>query len=431
MDNNPTENPTTNDLNNITDSAENQSKFYELSLKSSDFNKEKSDSILASFISDENYFSDTKKDQELVDILEKYKKMTDIISTEKFGQIKILFEKFLEFSENGFNQTMYPYLSNSIKSFVSSLTEQEEQKLFILLLLLKQNNLEEKLVNFFSRISQVSLYEVPQKILKSNISKEEYYLKSIVKELSNWNAKVELILFYIEVLEQYYNIRFKFEKDIFSFDKNFKGSSNSAFVRTLFLKAAGTICDFVKPSPKVDKNKFMAYAIILVTSGFNFGVASVFFPWGEITGLAKTIGMNKILNKIKENLFSASNNIETNEYLDMINRLNSNLDKIKINLYEIIKLEMQEEMNDDLTKSKCLIINGKIKEVISHVEVYLKGVDYDYDIDKKVKEEYVEISKDLSEREIEDDWLYTSMKITEKNKRNKNGNEEKLDESSD
>ena len=53
---------------------------------------------------------------------------------------------------------------------------------------------------------------------------------------------------------------------------------------------------------------------------------------------------------------------------------------------------MQEEINKDLETSKVEIIKSKKKDISELLQVYLKGVDYSIDIEKKIKEEYIELN---------------------------------------
>ena len=80
---------------------------------------------------------------------------------------------------------------------------------------------------------------------------------------------------------------------------------------------------------------------------------------------------------------------------------------------------MQEEINIDLETSKIDIIKIKKKEISDLLENYLKEVDYSFDIEQKIKEEYVELNTCISEEKLSDDWVIEHLSIKEKGENQK------------
>ena len=74
---------------------------------------------------------------------------------------------------------------------------------------------------------------------------------------------------------------------------------------------------------------------------------------------------------------------------------------------------MQEEINTDLETSKVETIKIKKKEISDSLGVYLKGIDYSIDIEKKINEEYIQLKACITEEKLNDDWLVEHLSIDE------------------
>ena len=218
--------------------------------------------------------------------------------------------------------------------------------------------------------------------------------------------------FYMELLSILFNAKFDFKKNIFSLDKNFHNNTD-IYIKKNFYKLASTLVSKVSLSPDIDYKKVLTFAITSVTAGINLAGLPLLIPSQQIGRIIGIFGINFLAGKLSDRLTSKSQFVEFDILSKLVEKLNLHLYKIEKMCYKLIILELQEEINTDLETSKVNIIKAKKDEIGNLLEVYLKGVDYSLDIEKKVQEEYVILNECITEEEFNDEWLFEHLSIKE------------------
>ena len=375
----------------------------------------------------ENYFDFRIHDIELAQIENHYKSFKKL-KPETINIIKIMIQKFQKFISENLNQTTYPYLSNSIQPQFQVLEHDISKKYFLIEILSQKNNIKKKLFQFFKSLTQINLYGISPK-LKNSFNKEVVESKDFKKfseKLSKWHCHVEMIVLYLEILSNIYNDKFDFKKHVFSLDKNFKNNTD-IYIKKNFYKLASTICSKIALSPGIDYQKLLTFAITSVTAGINLGGLSLIIPQQQIGKIIAIFGLNFLAGKVSVQLGSASQFVEFGVLSNLVDKLNKSLFRIEKLCYKLLILEMEEEINKDLETSKVEIIKKKKKDISELLEGYLKGVDYSIDIEKKVKEEYIELNTCITEEKLNDEWIIEHLSIKESDsKKEDNRNNKKL-----
>ena len=364
--------------------------------------------------------------------IERYYKEYEKIDQESEKIIKVMIEKYKKFISENLNQTIYPYLANSIRPQFQALTDETSKKYFLISVLSIKSEIKRKMYNFFCNLTQVNLYGVSSK-LKESFNKEVIEsndFKKFSEKLSKWHCHVEMIVFYMELLSILFNAKFDFKKNIFSLDKNFHNNTD-IYIKKNFYKLASTLVSKVSLSPDIDYKKVLTFAITSVTAGINLAGLPLLIPSQQIGRIIGIFGINFLAGKLSDRLTSKSQFVEFDILSKLVEKLNLHLYKIEKMCYKLIILELQEEINTDLETSKVNIIKAKKDEIGNLLEVYLKGVDYSLDIEKKVQEEYVILNECITEEEFNDEWLFEHLSIKEtqpkkrKDVQKENGKEKK------
>ena len=359
----------------------------------------------------ENYFDFHMHDVELSQI-EYYYNAYKKIKPEDIKIVKIMIQKYKNFLSENLNQTTYPYLNNSIQPQFQVLNNDESKKYFLLEILSERNSIKKKLFDFFKDLTQINLYGISSKI-KNSFNKEVIESKDFKKfseKLSKWHCHVEMIVLYLELLSSLYNEKFDFKKHIFSLDKNFENNTD-LYIKKNFYKLASTLCSKISVNPGIDYQKLLTFALTSLTAGINMGGLALIIPQQQIGKIIGMFGINFLAGKLSSQLGSASQFVEFEVLTKLINKLNKSLLNIEKICYKLLILEMQEEINVDLETSKIDIIKLKKKEISEMLGGYLKGVDYSVDIEKKIKEEYIELNSCIIEEKLNDDWLIEHLSI--------------------
>ena len=367
----------------------------------------------------ENYFDFHMHDIELAQI-ERYYNSYNKLKPEEINIIKIMIKKYKTFIAGNLNQTIYPYLSNSIRTQFQALNNDASKKFFLLEILSERNEIKKELFNFFKDLTKVNLYGISPNIKKTfnqSVLDSEDFLK-FTEKLSKWHCHVEMIVLYLELLSDLYNEKFDFKKHNFSLDKNFQNNTD-IYIKKNFYKLASTLCSKIVLSPGIDYQKLLTFALTSVTAGINLGGLAVILPQQQIAKAIGIFGLNFLAGRLSTEFGSASNFVEFEILTKLVNKLNKCLVNIEKLCYKLIVLEMQEEINIDLETSKIDIIKIKKKEISDLLENYLKEVDYSFDIEQKIKEEYVELNSCITEEKLCDDWVIEHLSIKEKGENQK------------
>ena len=360
--------------------------------------EDKNKSILDLIVND--YFDFQFHDISLKQLYTKMRKLKNI--DDDFKQVNQLYEKTIfPKIKNSLNTIESPYLTNIFKYYFNQYSNDKyKQKCLLLIILNHQEDILKELESFIFKLIKTNRLGISNSI-KSTFSNEvttskEYEL--FLKKLSIWHCHIEFINFYIDYLLTYYNKEFVFKKDLFSIENN-KGSYFGIFAKKSLFKLSSTICSHLHLTPNIDYSKLLLFITLSLQTGFSWTNLLRFFPQSQLNNIATSLTVNFLIGKISSILQYQSLFVEFRTISDNIEKLNMNLFKIESFLYQLIILEIQNELDE-----KLKLNNEKLKENIiklgSKIEKYLIDVNYDEEIQKKIEEEYVELTSLISSEEI-------------------------------
>ena len=373
--------------------------------------EDKNKSILDLIVND--YFDFQFHDISLKQLYTKMRKLKNI--DDDFKQVNQLYEKTIfPKIKNSLNTIESPYLINIFKYYFNQYSNDKyKQKCLLLIILNHQEDILKELESFIFKLIKTNRLGISNSI-KSTFSNEvttskEYEL--FLKKLSKWHCHIEFINFYIDYLLTYYNKEFVFKKDLFSIENN-KGSYFGIFAKKSLFKLSSTICSHLHLTPNIDYSKLLLFITLSLQTGFSWTNLLRFFPQSQLNNIATSLTVNFLIGKISSILQYQSLFVEFRTISDNIEKLNMNLFKIESFLYQLIILEIQNELDE-----KLKINNEKLKENIiklgSKIEKYLIDVNYDEEIQKKIEEEYVELTSLISSEEIENSYVLVNMSPNE------------------
>lgn len=373
--------------------------------------EDKNKSILDLIVND--YFDFQFHDISLKQLYTKMRKLKNI--DDDFKQVNQLYEKTIfPKIKNSLNTIESPYLTNIFKYYFNQYSNDKyKQKCLLLIILNHQEDILKELESFIFKLIKTNRLGISNSI-KSTFSNEvttskEYEL--FLKKLSKWHCHIEFINFYIDYLLTYYNKEFVFKKDLFSIENN-KGSYFGIFAKKSLFKLSSTICSHLHLTPNIDYSKLLLFITLSLQTGFSWTNLLRFFPQSQLNNIATSLTVNFLIGKISSILQYQSLFVEFRTISDNIEKLNMNLFKIESFLYQLIILEIQNELDE-----KLKINNEKLKENIiklgSKIEKYLIDVNYDEEIQKKIEEEYVELTSLISSEEIENSYVLVNMSPNE------------------
>ena len=373
--------------------------------------EDKNKSILDLIVND--YFDFQFHDISLKQLYTKMRKLKNI--DDDFKQVNQLYEKSIfPKIKNSLNTIESPYLTNVFKYYFNQYSNDKyKQKCLLLIILNHQEDILKELESFIFKLIKTNRLGISNSI-KSTFSNEvttskEYEL--FLKKLSKWHCHIEFINFYIDYLLTYYNKEFVFKKDLFSIENN-KGSYFGIFAKKSLFKLSSTICSHLHLTPNIDYSKLLLFITLSLQTGFSWTNLLRFFPQSQLNNIATSLTVNFLIGKISSILQYQSLFVEFRTISDNIEKLNMNLFKIESFLYQLIILEIQNELDE-----KLKINNEKLKENIiklgSKIEKYLIDVNYDEEIQKKIEEEYVELTSLISSEEIENSYVLVNMSPNE------------------
>ena len=373
--------------------------------------EDKNKSILDLIVND--YFDFQFHDMSLKQLYTKMTKLKNI--DDDFNQVNQLYVKTIfPKIKNSLNTIESPYLTNIFKYYFNQYSNDKyKQKCLLLIILNHQEDILKELESFIFKLIKTNRLGISNSI-KSTFSNEvttskEYEL--FLKKLSKWHCHIEFINFYIDYLVTYYNKEFVFKKDLFSIENN-KGSYFGIFAKKSLFKLSSTICSHLHLTPNIDYTKLLLFITLSLQTGFSWTNLLRFFPQSQLNNIATSLTVNFLIGKISSILQYQSLFVEFRTISDNIEKLNMNLFKIESFLYQLIILEIQNELDEKLN-----IDNEKLKENImklaSKIEKYLIDVNYDEEIQKKIEEEYVELTSLISSEEIENSYVLVNMSPNE------------------
>ena len=352
-----------------------------------------------------DYFDFEFNDINLKKLFSKLKKLK--LSNDDITKINELYDKkIFPQIHNSLSSIQSPYLINILNYYFEQFSNDEyKQKYLLLVIFNNRENLSKELDNFILKLIKVNRLGVSNSI-KSIFTKEvmaskEYEL--FLKKLSKWHCHIEFITFYIDYLLTYYNKRFIFNKKIFEIENN-KGSYTGILFKKSLFKLSTTLCSHIRLDPKIDYKKLLLYITLSLQSGFSWTNLLHFFPKSQLSNIATSLTVNFLIGKISSILQYESLFVEFRTIADNIEKLNLSLFKIQNYLYQLIILEIQNELDEKL-KIENEELKNNILKLANKIEKNLINVNYDEEIQKKIEEEYIELTSEISTQEIENNYI--------------------------
>jgi hypothetical protein len=212
------------------------------------------------------------------------------LTTDDLVEIEKNFKEFLLFVEkNDMNKFTFPCLKNSVMGFLTVLTSKNNNEYathyFFLLLLSNKTFLKTSVKNFYLSIVRNNYFGISpgfgHVITREVVLSDEY--KRFTDFLAEWYAKIEMIIFYISILNQYHGIMLNFDEKKYSLENNFDFSIKS-FAKKNLLKLASFI--FKKTSLDIQFGELNYNHLFLIISSFTCGLSVTdLFSGGDLRKL--------------------------------------------------------------------------------------------------------------------------------------------------
>ena len=148
------------------------------------------------------------------------------------------------YDKTDFNDLMFPYLKNSLIPTLSSYKDKiknNAQRGYLLLLIFSNlSQIRKKLYSYHYNNIKDNSFGLP-KIMKSMINPELIKSKNyecFLENLTKWYVKNEFIYFFLQFLNDFFEIQIVFNDSEFSIDKNYDFSLKT-FMKKSFFKLSG------------------------------------------------------------------------------------------------------------------------------------------------------------------------------------------------
>lgn len=333
------------------------------------------------------------------------------LSNDDITKINELYDKkIFPQIHNSLSSIQSPYLINILKYYIDQFSNDDiKQKFLFLIILNNREDISKELENFFFQLIKINRLGISNSI-KSIFTKEvmaskEYEL--FLKKLSIWHSHIEFIIFYIDYLLTYYKKTFIFNKSIFEIENN-KGSYTGILLKKSLFKLSSTLCSHLHLDPKIDYKKLILFIALSLQSGFSWTTLLKFFPKSHLSSIATSLSLNFLIGKLSSKLEYESLFVEFRKISENIEKLNMNLFKIENYLFQLIELEIKNDLNEKLGKETSQL-KESIKKLSEKIEFALKNIDFDEEFAKKVEEEYVNLSSQITMEEIENSYVVVNV----------------------
>lgn len=343
-------------------------------------------------------------------------------------------EHILLFKKCDLNKALFPclntYYSQLLEEALIQYNDNKSKLLYYVLRLIEiLPSFENKLFDFYlSLITKTSFgltKTMKEKISKNVIASNEFTL--FCKRYAQWHSESEIIIFTINLLDLAFGIKFQFDSEKFSLQKNLTWSPlvyakrNFTELSSIFLRNANI---GLKIFGSVNYSKFL----MMILSNYYSGMSIPAIFWASKIhnyALVGTYAFNCIVTYIADYLDHYSKTIDFSSMKGLLEDLNNKLEKVRFALVELLKLKIVENMSG--------------LEIISNKE---DAISYESDknnklITKKIDEKILLITKHLNqlqdispedEKQIDLEtiaWVEKSINLTSINE---NGVEEQINE---
>lgn len=190
--------------------------------------------------------------------------------TQKFKDLLIFIQ------ENDYSKSAFPSLKNSLTTFLNTLFLEDNKYLnyyLIMLFLSKKNILKNSVKNYYLNIIRNNYFGISPKfgyvITREVMASEEY--GKFTDSLAEWYTKVEMIIFFITLLSQFFGVILDFDEKKYSLENNFDFSIKT-FAKKNFLKLASFLFKKTNLNIKMGPVNYQKIFLILISS-FSCGIS--------------------------------------------------------------------------------------------------------------------------------------------------------------
>ena len=216
--------------------------------------------------------------------IEKNMKTFKLSQIHKEEAIAYYNEIMLIFDKTDFNYLTFPYLKSALTPTLASLKDRLENNAqkgyFLILLFSNLSRIRFKLNNFYNQNIKKNGFGLPKNfeslIDKDLIESSEY--SNLVRILAQWYVKNEFIFFFLQFLEEFFEIRLNFNENEFSIEKNY-GFDLKIFMKKSFYKLSAYLLSKLSVySKSFFLNRAVATVnsknlLILLLGTFTYGVS--------------------------------------------------------------------------------------------------------------------------------------------------------------
>jgi hypothetical protein len=204
--------------------------------------------------------------------------------TQSFKDFLIFFQK------NDLSKSAFPSLKNSVSTFLTALLLENNKYLnyyFFMLLLANKNIIKNSVKNYYMNIIRHNYFGISPKfgyvITREVMASEEY--GKFTNSLAEWYTKVEMIVFFVTLLNQFFGVMLDFDEKKYSLENNFDFSIKT-FAKKNFLKLASYVFKKTSLDIKMGPVNYQKIFLILISS-FSCGISlKDIFIGGDIRQLA-------------------------------------------------------------------------------------------------------------------------------------------------
>lgn len=197
----------------------------------------------------EDYFNFDMNDIDLHKIktcFEMYSKEFNLTEKDCSNIIENYNELMTHLKTYDFDSIPFPYLKTPIMPYIDALfhkTNNIFQNYYLIMLLLANRNFISKLIkNYYFNLIEKNSFGISNKfsnvITKEVKNSDEYH--KFTGQLACWYTKIEMIIFYTSILNEYFNVILMFDEKKYSIENNFDFSIKS-FAKKSFLRLASFI----------------------------------------------------------------------------------------------------------------------------------------------------------------------------------------------
>lgn len=241
-----------------------------------------------------NYF-----DFELGDLeLNQYKRDLNL-SKESCAEIASIMKSFQHYLKTNLSSFTYPYFQTAFIPFYSKLNDTIHRIYLLLLFISKKDEIEKTLSSFFRVLIKANHFGIGKQynslFTEKVIHSIEY--SRFIDKMAKWHTQSEMIIFYIWVLKEYFDVSLSYSKESYSLEKNFRLTFET-FAQKNVLKFSSFICSKLSVPLGFSLIDYKTIFFLIMTS-FTCGTYSLFTA-KQIQKLLSVSAVNCVIQKLSE-----------------------------------------------------------------------------------------------------------------------------------